>query len=162
MDLNLFRQDIKRICLLIAFQQNLSSRPKNRRLLPFGKKSLPLHRRRFKSMFFAKGLKSKGERLKFKFWSSKMVKIGRVQHNYRRCRRRTQPSEVCNDENNSVSRSAMDALRNSKKNCLLAVAIIFLFTFFNFIFYFPSKTNTKQTQHTSSCGSQESIYKEKF
>jgi hypothetical protein len=25
MDLNLFRQDIKKICLLIAFQQNLSS-----------------------------------------------------------------------------------------------------------------------------------------
>jgi hypothetical protein len=88
MDLNLFRQGIKRICLLIAFQQNLSSGPKNRRLLPFGKKSLPLHRRRFKSKFFAKGLKSEGERLKVKFWSLQMVKIGRVQHNYRRCRRR--------------------------------------------------------------------------
>jgi hypothetical protein len=38
--------------------------------------------------FFAKGLKSEGERLKVKFWSSKMVKIGRGQHNYRPCRRR--------------------------------------------------------------------------
>ncbi len=36
--------------------------------------------------FFAKGLKSKGERLKVEFWSSKMVKIGRGQQNYRRCR----------------------------------------------------------------------------
>ncbi len=85
-------------------------RPKNRRLLPlltnFGKKSLSLHHMRFISLFsiyllwlslhdpsngfcfckfFAKGLKSEGERLKVKFWSSKMVKIGRGQHNYRRC-----------------------------------------------------------------------------
>ncbi len=106
MDLNLFRQDIKKISLLIAFQQ---SRPKNRRLSPlltnFGKKLLPLHRRRFKVLFFsflpflhidpsndfcfckffAKGLKSEEERLKVKFWSSEMVKIGRGQHNCRRC-----------------------------------------------------------------------------
>jgi hypothetical protein len=38
--------------------------------------------------FFAKGLKSEGERLKVKFWSSEIVKIGRGQHNYHRCRRR--------------------------------------------------------------------------
>jgi hypothetical protein len=38
--------------------------------------------------FFAKGLKREGERLKVKFWSSEMVKNGRGQHNYRRCRRR--------------------------------------------------------------------------
>jgi hypothetical protein len=38
--------------------------------------------------FFAKVLNSEGERLKVKFWSSEMVKIGRGQHNYRRCRRR--------------------------------------------------------------------------
>jgi hypothetical protein len=38
--------------------------------------------------FFAKGLKSEGERLKVKFWSSKIVKIGRGQQNYRRCRHR--------------------------------------------------------------------------
>jgi hypothetical protein len=31
----------------------------------------------------------------------------------------------------------MDALRNSKKNCLLAVAILFLFTFFNLILDAP-------------------------
>jgi hypothetical protein len=33
--------------------------------------------------FFAKGLESEGERLKVKFWSSEMVKIGRGLHNYR-------------------------------------------------------------------------------
>jgi hypothetical protein len=38
--------------------------------------------------FFAKGLKSEGEWLKVKFWSSEMVKIGRGQHNYRCCRHR--------------------------------------------------------------------------
>jgi hypothetical protein len=38
--------------------------------------------------FFVKGLKSEGERLKVKFWSSEIVKIGRGQHNYRRCCRR--------------------------------------------------------------------------
>jgi hypothetical protein len=79
-------------------------RPKNRRLLPlltnFGKQSLPLHSRRFKSFFSIFlliffpltlatifGLKSEGERLKVKFWSSEMVKIGRGQQNYRRCHR---------------------------------------------------------------------------
>jgi hypothetical protein len=71
---------------------------------------LPLHRRQFKKPFcyffalifftltlatifcfckvFAKGLKSEGERLKVKFWSSEMVKIGKGQHDYHRCRRR--------------------------------------------------------------------------
>jgi hypothetical protein len=48
-----------------------------------------------------------------------------------------QPSEFCNDENNSVIRLAMDALRNSKKISLLAVAILFLFTFFKFILDAP-------------------------
>ncbi len=43
------------------------------------------------------------------------------------------PSEFCNDEKNSVIRSAMDALRNLKKISLLAVAILFLFTFFDLI-----------------------------
>jgi hypothetical protein len=36
--------------------------------------------------FFAKGLKSEGEKLKVKFSSLEMVKIGRGQQNYRRCR----------------------------------------------------------------------------
>jgi len=36
--------------------------------------------------FFAKGLKSEGEKLKVKFLSLEMVKIGRGQQNYRRCR----------------------------------------------------------------------------
>jgi hypothetical protein len=35
---------------------------------------------------FAKGLKSEGERLKVKFSSLEMVKIGRGQQNYRPCR----------------------------------------------------------------------------
>ncbi len=111
MYLNLIRQEIKKIFLLIAFQQSLNRGQKNRRLSPlltnFGKKLLPLYRRRFKSFFsifcydflpidpsndfcfckfFAKGLRSEGERLKVKFWSSEMVKIGRGQQNYRRCR----------------------------------------------------------------------------
>jgi hypothetical protein len=47
------------------------------------------------------------------------------------------PPPFCNDENNSVIRSAMGALRNSKKNCLLAIAILFLFTFFNLILEAP-------------------------
>ena len=85
------------------FSQSVSAkpqqRPKKRRLSPlltnFGKKSLPLHRRRFKSLIyffalifftltlakifvsasFAKGLKSEGERLKAKCLSFEMVKI---------------------------------------------------------------------------------------
>jgi hypothetical protein len=90
-------------------------RPKNRRLSPlltnFGKKMLPLHCRQFRSllsifrfdflhidpsndfclcMFFANGLKSEGEKLKVKFSSFEMVKIGRGQQNYRRCRHRLQ------------------------------------------------------------------------
>jgi hypothetical protein len=35
--------------------------------------------------FFAKGLKSEGERLKVNFLSSELVKIGRGQQNYHRC-----------------------------------------------------------------------------
>jgi hypothetical protein len=55
-------------------------RPKNRRLLPlltnFGCRFIAGDFSFCK--FFAKGLKSEGERLKVKFWSSEMVKIGRV------------------------------------------------------------------------------------
>jgi hypothetical protein len=75
-------------------------------LTNFGKRSLLLHRRQFEGFFiffcfdflhidpsnnfcfckiFANGLKSEGERLKVKFWSSEMVKFGRGQQNYRRC-----------------------------------------------------------------------------
>jgi hypothetical protein len=65
--------------------------------------------------FFAKGLKSEGERLKVKFssgngknWqgSAKLLPLSLL----------PLPSEFCNDENNSVIRSAMNALRNPKKN----------------------------------------------
>jgi hypothetical protein len=65
--------------------------------------------------FFAKGLKSEGERLKVKFWSSEMVKNWQGSVKLSRLSPSPQPSELCNDENNSVIRSAMDALRNLKK-----------------------------------------------
>ncbi len=45
------------------------------------------------------------------------------------------PSEFY-DEKNSVIRSVMDALRNSKIS-LLSVAVLFLFTFFNLILDAP-------------------------
>ncbi len=55
MALNLFRQDIKKIFLLIAFQQNLRSGQKNADfcmlLTNFGKKLLSLHRRQLKTFF---------------------------------------------------------------------------------------------------------------
>jgi len=41
--LNLFRQDIKKIFLLKAFQQSLNSGQKTAEKPNFGKKSLPLH-----------------------------------------------------------------------------------------------------------------------
>jgi hypothetical protein len=47
------------------------------------------------------------------------------------------PSEFCNDENNNVIGSAMDALRHSKKISLLTVAILFFFAFFNLILDAP-------------------------
>ncbi len=56
------------------------------------------------------------------------------------------PSEFCNDEKNSVIRSAMDALKNAKKISLLAVAILFLFTFFNLILDAPRSTFGKSRQ----------------
>ncbi len=112
MDLNLFRQDIKKISLLIAFQQTLSSGQKTADFRRYDKifvknccRFITCDLRAFFlyffcfdflyidpsnnfcfCKFFAKGLKSEGERLKDKFWSSEMVKIGRGQHNYRRCR----------------------------------------------------------------------------
>ncbi len=113
MDLNLFRQDIKKICLLIAFQQSLSSSQKNADFRRYWQ-ILVKNRCHFIAgdlkafflffcfdflhigpsndfcffKFLANGLKSEGESLKVKFWSSEMVKIGRDQHNYRRCRLR--------------------------------------------------------------------------
>ncbi len=102
MDLNLFSQDIKKICLLIAFQQSLSSGQKN---ADFHRYWQILVKNRFRYIagdlkafdlffcfyfphidpskdfcfckFFAKGLKSEGERLKVKFSSLEMVKTGR-------------------------------------------------------------------------------------
>ncbi len=113
MDLNLLKQDIKKICLNIEFPQSLSSGQittdfrrywpilvKNRcRFIAGNLKAFFLffcfdflHMDPSKDFcfckFFAKSLKSEGESLKVKFWSSEMVKIGRGQHNYRRCRRR--------------------------------------------------------------------------
>jgi hypothetical protein len=110
MDLNLFRQDIKKICILIAFLAKPQQRTKNRRLSPlltnFGKNCCRFIEGDLKAFFlffffdflhigpsndfcfckfFAKGLKSEGERLKVKFWSSEMVNIDRGQHNYCLC-----------------------------------------------------------------------------
>jgi hypothetical protein len=112
--MDLFRQNIKKI---IALTHSISAKsqqqPKNHRLSPlltnFGKKLLRLHCWQFKSLlfyffffnflhidpsndfcfckFFAKGLRGEGERLKLKFWTSEIVKIGRDQHNYCRCHR---------------------------------------------------------------------------
>ncbi len=115
-DLNLFRQDIKKICLLIAFQQSLSSGQKTADFRRYWQ-ILVKHPCRYIAgdlkvfylfffcfdflhidpsndfcfcKFFAKGLKSEGERLKVKFSSLEMVKIGRGQQNCRRCRHRLQ------------------------------------------------------------------------
>jgi hypothetical protein len=142
MDLNLFRQDIKKIFLLKAFQQSLSR----------GQKTADFRRYRqilvknccryiagdLKAFylffcfaflhidpsndfcfckFFAKGLKSEGERLKVKFSSLEMVKKKKNwQGSAKLLPLSPPPSKFCNDEDNSVIRSAMDALRNSKKN----------------------------------------------
>ncbi len=82
--------------------------------------------------FFAKGLKSEGERLKVKFWSSEIVKVSRGQHNYRRCRRRhrLQSSVMMKTTFNHQQWMPWEI-------SLLAVAIIFLFTFFNLILDVP-------------------------
>jgi hypothetical protein len=117
MYLNLFRQDIKKIFLLKAFQQSLNSGQKtadfrrywqilvkNHCCFPAGDLKAFFQFFCFDFLhidpsnnfclckFFAKGLKSEGERLKVEFWSSEMVKIGRGQQNYRRwrCRHRLQ------------------------------------------------------------------------
>jgi hypothetical protein len=131
--LNLFRQDIKKIFLLKAFQQSLNRGQKTAEKPNFGKKLLLLQRSRLKSLFLnffalifftltlatifvsASFLPKVSKRLKVEFWSLEMVKIGRGQQNYRRCRCHHPPSEFCNHEKNNVIRSAMDALKNSKK-----------------------------------------------
>ncbi len=111
MYVNLFRQDIKKIFLLKALKQSLNSGQKTADFRRHWQ-ILVKNRCRFTAgdlkvffqffcfdflqidpsnnfcfcKFFAKGLKSEGERLKVEFWSSEMVKIGRGQQNYRRCR----------------------------------------------------------------------------
>ncbi len=161
MDLNLFRQDIKKICLLIAFQQNLSSGQKTANFRHYWQilaKNVAASSPFFQFFcfdflhidpsndfcfckFFAKGLKSEGERLKVKFWSSEIGKNWQGSAKLSLLSPSPPPSEFCNDENNRVIRSAMDALRNSKKISLLAVAILFLFTFFNLILDAPRKSS---------------------
>ncbi len=162
MYLNLFRQDIKKIFLLKAFQKSLNSGQKTADFRRYWQ-ILVKNRWNFAAgdlkaffqffcfdflhidpsnnfcfcKFFVKGLKSEGERLKVEFWSSEMVKIGRGQQNYRRCSCCHRLQSFATMKKNSVIRSAMDALRNSQKNCLLAVAILFLFTFFNLILDAP-------------------------
>ncbi len=110
MDLNLFRQDIKKIFLLIAFQQSLNSGQNTADFRRYWQILVKNHCRftagDLKAFFqffcfdflqidpsndfcfckyFAKGLKSEGERLKVNFLSSELVKNGRGQQNYRRC-----------------------------------------------------------------------------
>jgi hypothetical protein len=93
---------------------------------------LPLHRSQFESLFSiffalifftltlatifvsASFLPKVSKRLKVEFWSLEMAKIGRGQQNYRRCRHPLQSFATM--KKNSVIRSAMDALKNSKKN----------------------------------------------
>jgi hypothetical protein len=133
-----FRQDIEKICLLIAFQQSLSSGQKNtdfRRLWQILVKNhcrfITGDLKAFFSTFcfdflnidpsndfcfckfFAKGLKSEGERLKVKFWSSEMVKIGRGQHNYHRCRRRHhhQSFVMMKTKCNQISNGCLEKLK---------------------------------------------------
>jgi hypothetical protein len=85
---------------------------------------------------FAKGLKSEGERLKVKFLSSEMVKIGRGQQNYRlcRCRHRLQSFVTMKKKCNQISNGCLEKFQQIS---LLAVAILFLFTFFNLILDAP-------------------------
>jgi hypothetical protein len=51
--------------------------------------------------------------------ATEMVRIGRLSAQQSLLSPSPPPSELCNDENNIVIRSAMDALRNSKKISLL-------------------------------------------
>jgi hypothetical protein len=111
MYLNLFKQAIKKIFSLKAFQQSLNSGQKTADFRRYWQ-ILVKNRCSFTAgdlkaffqffcfdclhidpsnnfcfcKFFAKGLKSEGERLKVKFWSSEKVKIGRGQQNYHRSR----------------------------------------------------------------------------
>jgi hypothetical protein len=55
------------------------------------------------------------KRLKVEFWSLEMVKIGRGQQNYRRCRCRHPLQSFATMKKNNVIRSAMNALKNQKK-----------------------------------------------
>ncbi len=138
-------------------------RPKNRRLslllTNFSKKSLPLYRRGFKSLlsiffcfdflhidpsndfWFCKFFCQRSQKWRREA-ESKIFVFGNGK-NWQGSAKLSPlwllppPSELCNDENNSVIRSAMDVLRNSKKISLLAVAILFLFTFFNLILDAP-------------------------
>jgi hypothetical protein len=48
------------------------------------------------------------------------------------------PSEFCNDENNSVTRSAMDALRSSKKNLPPSCSYSLFLNTFQFDFEYTS------------------------
>ncbi len=137
-------------------------RPKNRWLSPlftnFSKKSLPLHCRPFKSPLsifcfdflhidpsndfcFCKVFcqRSQKWRREAESWIFVFGNGKNWQGSAKLSPLSLSPpsSEFWNDENNSVIRSAMDALRISKKICLLAVAILFLFTFFNYILDAP-------------------------
>ncbi len=58
-------------------------------------------------------------------------------------------SQSCTDEDNSVNRSTMDALRYSKKIITpLTVTVLFLFTFFNLILDAPRTYPTSNLKFT--------------
>ncbi len=125
-------------------------RSKNRRLLPlltnFGKKLLPLQCRWFKRLFsiFLLWFSSHWPKQQFLFlqvfcqrsqkWRREAECLILVFGNGKNWQGSAQlslllpspqPSGFCNDEKNSVIRSAMDALRNSQKISLLAVPFSF-------------------------------------
>ncbi len=82
-------------------------------------------------------LPSEGERLKVKFWSLEMVQIGRDQHIYCRCRCRHRLQSFVTMKTTVKSDQQWMPWEIPKKICILAVAILFLFTFFNLILDAP-------------------------
>ncbi len=161
MYLNLFRQDIKKVFLLIAFQQSLNSGQKTAYFRRYWQ-ILVKNCCRFTAgdlkaffLFFAKGLKSEGERLKVEFWSSEMLEIGRGQQNYRCCRCRHRLQSFATMKKTVKSDQQWMPWEILKKISLLAVAILFLFTFFNLIFDAPRTYYAYYSKGTGVKGTQE-------
>ncbi len=161
MYLNLFRQDIKKTFLLIAFQKSLNSGQKTADFRRYQQILVKNHCRftagdlkafflffslivftlTLATIFVSGSFLPKVSKVKERGWKLNLV-FGNGK-NWQGSAKLSPlllsppPSEFCNDEKISVIRSAMDALRNSKKICLLAVAILLVFTFFNLILDAP-------------------------